>query len=762
MQKHFLSFLLLFLSNACYAQTSNLDELPLDVLRQKLAVSTDDTITVQLQLALGHLMLLKGIMGPKDVDSAARFAAQAEALSHRIKYDFGIINAMLLNTETLYKRSDSAEGLKVAQKALAYSEVHNNIDGQARSYYLIGKYYPITDPVTLAKRIFYTNKAIDIFRKNGNNNKWLSFLLIGNADLLIHQHRTMEGLRLLFEALNLGKGVSRRTVEGIYFNIGRISMGIGDYTNALKYNLLALQTANEVKDTTLQISYIKHLIAATYIKMGDYERAIPYSVEVMKMAKRYKATEFIKKESSALAFEYTHTNQLPKALTILNEMKSNALNDRDKLSVTVDFLNSLTYAKRIAQAGPYAQALKKLLPKIPQDNPAEIMNAYNSLASYYAETGQTKQAYHYAELYAALALKQNYSEGITMAETQYYKPVNLKGGMKAVNGHLFKAQEIKDSSDNIVKAYQIFLLDMENETLKKNSHIDSLTMDAQMKDIKLKRHQLIQKVTIGATVMLLIITGLIYSRFRLKQRSNRNLEAHQKELDQKNSFLETMNAEQDKLLKEKEWLAREVHHRVKNNLQLVISLLNTQSAYLDDKAAVLAVKDSLRRMQAMSLIHQKLYQSENISTIAMPGYVNDLVNYLFDSFDIVNRIVFKQTIAPLDLDASQAIPLGLIINESIVNAIKYAFPNGQTGVLSINLGYEEADYLVLKISDNGIGLPAGFDIMGNNSLGLDLMKGLAKQLNGSFTIESDKGLHITVRFPALQNDFSDNTAQILE
>ncbi|WP_232074265.1 sensor histidine kinase [Spirosoma aureum] len=212
-----------------------------------------------------------------------------------------------------------------------------------------------------------------------------------------------------------------------------------------------------------------------------------------------------------------------------------------------------------------------------------------------------------------------------------------------------------------------------------------------------------------------------------------------------------MNAKLDKWLTEKEWLMREVHHRVKNNLQMVTSLLHTQSAHLKDEAAIQAVKDSLRRMQAISLIHQKLYQGENISTIDMPDYINELVRYLHESFEIGNRIVFEQTIERLELDETQATPLGLIINESIVNAIKYAFLNGQNGIVRINLQRDGADHLLLNISDNGVGLPAGFDLFEHNSLGLELMQGLARQLNGTFTIENNKGVHILVRFNMLKN-----------
>jgi len=753
MKKYLLSgLLLLLLVQSSYTQTSNLDELPLDVLRQRLAINKDDTIKVQLQLALGHLMLLKGIKGPKDIDSAIQFAAQAAALSERLNYDFGIINAMLLNTETLYSRNDLPGGLQVAQKALAYAEAHNNIDGQARSYYLISKYYPTSDAASIGNRILYSNKAIECFRKE-RNILWLSFMLTQNAQLLFQQERTTEGLRSLFEALNLGKEVSRRTVEGIYWNIGVISLRAGDYTNALKYNFLALKTAKEVNDTSIQFCVVNHLIASTYIKMQDYAAAIPYSLTVLELAKRYKETAYIRGESSSLATEYTHTNQLSKALAVLNEMKSNAVNDIDKLSVTVDFLTNLTYAKSFEQAGEYAQALKKMLPKIPQDNATEIMNAYTSLASYYTETGQLKQAYRYTKLHSSLAHKLNYITGIYTAENQYYKLVTLLGNFKSAYGHFLKEKEIKDSIDNIVKAYQISLLDIENEALEKNTHIDSLTIDAQIKDIKLKRHQLIQNVTIAGSVMLLIITALIYSRFRLKQRSNALLMEQKAEIDQKNNALQQLIKDKNELLEdkdefllEKDLLLKEVNHRVKNNLHIVMSLLQSQSGYMHDKSAQQAILESQNRVQSIALIHDQLFKTDKTTEIDLKSYITELVQSLDYSINRGNHKVKIDCIVDnLFLDVSQAVPVGIILNELVTNSLKHAFPENRTGAIVIMVK-QTAHEVEMRVSDNGIGLPFDFNMTKTDSLGLTLIKGLTNQLKGTLQLDTRGGVTVTIKF----------------
>jgi two-component sensor histidine kinase len=135
----------------------------------------------------------------------------------------------------------------------------------------------------------------------------------------------------------------------------------------------------------------------------------------------------------------------------------------------------------------------------------------------------------------------------------------------------------------------------------------------------------------------------------------------------------------------------------------------------------------------------------------MPHYLDELVSYLQDSFDTGSRTVIEQDIEPLKLDVAKAIPLGLIINEAVVNAIKYAFPGRQNGIVRISLKHNGPDHLALNISDNGIGLPPDIKVSKRGSLGFSLMHGLTRQLDGIFTIESNKGLHITIRFSALNN-----------
>src|SRR5690606_16875972 len=149
------------------------------------------------------------------------------------------------------------------------------------------------------------------------------------------------------------------------------------------------------------------------------------------------------------------------------------------------------------------------------------------------------------------------------------------------------------------------------------------------------------------------------------------------------------------------------------------------------------------------------YQSENTSSIDMPHYIDELISYLRDSFDTGSRTIIEQDVEPLKLDVVKAIPLGLIINEGIVNAIKYAFTGRQNGIVRVSLKYNGSDHLLLNISDNGTGLPPDGEASKRGSLGFSLMRGLTKQLDGIFNIESNNGLHISIRFSALNNQSYD-------
>ncbi len=230
-----------------------------------------------------------------------------------------------------------------------------------------------------------------------------------------------------------------------------------------------------------------------------------------------------------------------------------------------------------------------------------------------------------------------------------------------------------------------------------------------------------------------------YNRYRLKRRSHQLLQAQQQEISHKNENLQRLLVEQDRLLKE-------IHHRVKNNLQVIMSLLNSQANALTDKAALSAIQESQHRVQAMALIHQKLYQNEGVSRIPMKAYIEEVVDYLQHFYDLPQPVHFQLAIDSIELDVAQAIPMGLIINEALTNALKYAFRDGRSGSVSLSLRRLERRQLELTIQDDEVGLPTDYNPSQSGSLGMTLMLGLSEQLGGALQVKSRPGLKITLTF----------------
>ena len=199
-------------------------------------------------------------------------------------------------------------------------------------------------------------------------------------------------------------------------------------------------------------------------------------------------------------------------------------------------------------------------------------------------------------------------------------------------------------------------------------------------------------------------------------------------------------------LDEKEVLLREIHHRVKNNLQIISSLLNLQSSYLNDKASKEVFKESQDRVKSMAMIHQKLYQSGNFEHIEMGEYIEYLVNGLFNSYGVnSDKIKYKTDLQKVYLDIDSAIPMGLIINEIVTNTIKHAFPGELKGEIFIKMAQEEENILIV-VADNGIGLPDDLLLDKTGTLGLQLVYNLTRQIDGELEIKRFKGTEFRIKF----------------
>ena len=213
----------------------------------------------------------------------------------------------------------------------------------------------------------------------------------------------------------------------------------------------------------------------------------------------------------------------------------------------------------------------------------------------------------------------------------------------------------------------------------------------------------------------------------------------------------TAEKELKRSLQEKEVLLKEIHHRVKNNLQIISSLLNLQEDYVKgDTTAVNVLRESQNRVISMAIIHEMLYQSKDLNHINFSDYVHNMVFNLFNSYNVKETITPIINVDEIYLNIETSIPLGLIINELITNSLKYAFsPTNKNGEISISLKSYNNLYQLI-ISDNGLGLPEKIDIKNSQGLGLKLVNSLLKQLDGSINLDNSQGTKFTINFKELQ------------
>lgn len=346
-----------------------------------------------------------------------------------------------------------------------------------------------------------------------------------------------------------------------------------------------------------------------------------------------------------------------------------------------------------------------------------------AVASGMGETYLAMKQYSAAEKYLlnsyALFRKMeqlDYTKQVLASLTQLYE---AKGDFRLAYQYQHELIRIKDSLFNQEKDQRML------ETIKKYElDIKEAQLKAQDAVIQQKKIEQILYVT-----GLLLLTGLVMVLlfyYRQKQASNRALA-------EKNEII-------GKALQEKEVLLKEIHHRVKNNLQVISSLLNLQSKNIIDENALAAIRDGRDRVKSMALIHQNLYRDDDLTSVDVRDYIDKLTQSLFHSYNInKERVNLTTHIDELQLDVDVVVPLGLILNELISNALKYAFEQVEYGgLLRVSLT-REFDQLVLQVQDNGKGLPESLNMDKPASMGYQLIKSLTQKLKATISIEGNNG-----------------------
>lgn len=633
----------------------------------------------------------------------------------------------------IYVQASDSKGDSIFNLAINQSRKAGDKETEARAIAYRGIYTAPTQ-ASFQQKLTDLQTAAGLYHSLGNIEEEIN-LLTDLGYMLVVTGQLQPAQETFLKALALAEGIYYPYTHYITDALSMVTVFQGKFGEPFRYVLQTINTAERTRDS-IGWAYFYSRLSSLYDSEGRKK-------ESMEMAQK--------------ALNRFVSSRNPSAYTILNSVIDHMCEEglaKEALQLVLDVSKAVGPAKTFSDRFTYHDALAGCYLRLNKLNLTEfhvkIMDSLETKAEairgplsrsivtdmyghIFFRRGEYQKAREYFEQHFTL---HSYGQNTLINDLSTYRSLietdSALGDHVSGIYHYKKYTELLDSNFKVTKIRQAEELQVLYETQEKEIQIAALNQEA-------KQTTLVKNLTLAGIAAVIIIAGLLYRQSRLRRKSNR--------------IITHKNEQLQGLLADKEWLLKEIHHRVKNNLQIVVSLLDSQSIYIDNDAALKAIHDSQRRVYAMSLIHQKLYLSENISTVAIAEYIKELVFYIQDSFDNDNHIIFEQDIEPLDLDVSQAIPLGLIINETIVNAIKYAFPDGREGIVRIGLRRDGEDHLLLTISDNGIGMAEDLNIMEHTSLGLDLIKSLAKQLNGTFTIQSNGGMHLTVGFTAFNKQF---------
>lgn len=334
----------------------------------------------------------------------------------------------------------------------------------------------------------------------------------------------------------------------------------------------------------------------------------------------------------------------------------------------------------------------------------------------------------------------DYNSKLELAKqyANYYNKIGMKQeSIEYYNRYI----ALRDSFEKEQNIKDLIAAQIANQIQQKENVIKENQKKITEKNNEIRRERLIKNTVLAGILFLIII--IIFISYQLIR-----VNTQKKLLELKNKKIKTRNSIINKSLHEKDLLVKEVHHRVKNNLQIVSSLLKLQTLKTANKDIQTSLNEAQERINSMAILHQLLYKNNQMTRLSLKEYLNNLIGQITNSFSSSNKkITTNVRLIELDLDIDTAIPLGLITNEIMSNSFKHAF-KGTEGIIDVELKKIVKDTYSLKISDNGIGIPANFDIDNIESLGLDIVSILSEQINAELKIYNQNGAHFEIIFKA--------------
>ena len=560
----------------------------------------------------------------------------------------------------------------------------------------------------------FTKKGLRLTAEK-ENSLWNGRFQITQAAILLRQEKLDSAQQVLESA---AKKVKETDLAFLNTQLGYVFERRGKLSQAADHALISLRLGEKFKDNkAIGLAYSD--LSNLFWKQGKYEKGLEYGLKSLTYFEisgmkdlDYDFTLYVVGNNYLSLHEYQKALEYYERAKAIGERYGFYNNLSDVYISLVDLYAFLKLYDKAEKAGENAIKYAYLL-----DNAFMLMRSYLSVGELQNRNGNYQAAIN------------NLNRSISVATGDFgddfylSKDYGSLGKAYANNGQYKQAYEAFEKYDtlkslvfNAEADQRISLLQTEFEVAQKESTID-------IQEIKLKQQKTRQNLILLITGLLFLFLILLFISFRNNRKKNRLL---------------------SKQNKEKEFLLKEIHHRVKNNLEVVSSLLALQTVQNKDPNVVEAMQESQNRVFSMGIIHQRLYQGKNMASIEMKEYFQNLGSHILDSYGKTEKISILYKLEPVHLDVDTAVPLGLIENELLTNSLKYAFPNGKRGKITIDLKRQPDNRIKFIVMDNGIGKQEG--IVKGTGFGTKLVNLLTLQLEGIMEIDITTGTKFSFEF----------------
>ncbi|MBP0903925.1 tetratricopeptide repeat protein [Mariniflexile gromovii] len=500
------------------------------------------------------------------------------------------------------------------------------------------------------------------------------------------------------------------------FKLSWVDKKKGDLEQALQKDLSALKIMETLKDNEGICDALTR-VSEDLTRQNRLTEALEYAEKAIAIAEKHNLTSekfYVNFNAANVAMAKSNYTQ---SLEYYNKALAICKKQNMGLATEADVTNGLGNA--LKRLGKYPEALESYKRCLELATAANYPNAISTVTANLGEVNMLMGNSKDALVYQLETVKLQESNNDVSNLIENYNHVstiyNKLGNYELALNYKQKAYSLRDSIASIESDAKMSELLTQYETQKKEETIA-------FQSDKISQQTLIQTLSFGLLALLLGLLIFGFISYRNRSRANKLLASKNNEI---------------------ELLLKEVHHRVKNNLEIVSSLLALQSAQIKEPNAKEAMAESQNRVNSIGIVHQKLYRSANLGAIEMKDYVLNLSETILDSFGAENKVRLNLAMNNLDLDIDTAVPLGLIINELLTNTVKYAFPDNNTGTITIKLEKQTNNMLHLEVADNGIGK---LGITHGTGFGSQLIALLTRQLNGTMKEDYSNGTSVVFNF----------------